>query len=189
MNSLKKTSRWLIIAFTGIFLFQCQNKSYVDEAPIAHAILQDRHSFFYLDTENYPKQDKSLPIGVFDSGTGVLTVLDAILDFDQYDNDLHSFKKTGDGARDFKEEYFIYRGDQANMPYGRYSGKNKTDLLKEHIIKDVQFLLGNKYYLSGSDSEYQADKSPVKAVVIACNTATAYGKADIEDFIKRQALG
>ena len=30
------------------------------------------------------------------------------------------------------------------MPYGNYSRENKVSLLKKHIIKDVQFLMGNK---------------------------------------------
>jgi len=75
--------------------------------------------------------------------------------------------------------------DQANMPYGNYSKENKVDLLKEHIIKDAQFLMSNKYYQDFNDSVYKEDKLPVKAIVIACNTATAYGKRDIEDFIKK----
>ena len=71
------------------------------------------------------------------------------------------------------------------MPYGNYSKEKKVDLLKEHIIKDAQFLMSNKYYQNFNDSVYNEDKLPVKAIVIACNTATAYGKRDIEDFIKK----
>ena len=74
------------------------------------------------------------------------------------------------------KESFIYLADQANMPYGNYSKENKVDLLKEHIIKDTQFLLGNKYYFDSNDASVNTDKQPVKAIVVACNTATAYGK-------------
>jgi len=115
-------------------------------------------------------------------------VLDVIVNFDLYNNETNSFKHGGDGVNDFQEECFIYLGDQANMPYGVYPKEGKTDLLKEHIIKDVQFLLGNKYYPSKNASEYKTDKSPVKAIVIACNTATAYGKEDIENIIERAGL-
>ena len=93
-----------------------------------------------------------------------------------------------DGILDFEKEYFIYLADQANMPYGNYPSLNKTDVLKEHILKDLQFLLSNKYYQSSGDEKFKIDKSPVKAIVIACNTATAYGMEDIEAFLKKAKL-
>lgn len=64
------------------------------------------------------------PIGVFDSGTGGLTVLEAMLSLDAFNN------KTGeqkpDGVPDFSGEYFHYLADQANMPYGNYASEGKT---------------------------------------------------------------
>ena len=93
-----------------------------------------------------------------------------------------------DGVLDFEKEFFIYLADQANMPYGNYPSLDKTDVLKEHVLKDVQFLIGNKYYQSASDKEYKTDKLPVKAIVIACNTATAYGLDDIVNFFKKAKL-
>jgi glutamate racemase len=81
-------------------------------------------------------------------------------------------------------ETFSYLGDQANMPYSNYYKENKVDLLKEHIIK-AQFLLGNKYYDSRSDRTFNEDKEPVKVIVVACNTATAYGKTFIEEFLAK----
>jgi glutamate racemase len=74
------------------------------------------------------------------------------------------------------------------MPYGNYPSLGKTDLLKEHILKDVQFLLSNKYYQSPTDKVFKTDKLPVKAIVIACNTATAYGMDDIEAFLEKAKL-
>ncbi len=71
------------------------------------------------------------------------------------------------------------------MPYGNYSKENKVDLLKEHIIKDAQFLMSNKYYSDANDATVNIDKQPVKVLVIACNTATAYGKDYIEEFVKK----
>ena len=184
-----KRSRGRMVSFITIFvLTQCQKSSFVDDAPIVDAILHDESSFFYVDTEHYPEGDRSLPIGVFDSGTGGLTVLDAIVRFDRHDNDSHNADDDGDGVVDFREESFIYLGDQANMPYGTYESEGKTGLLKEHILKDVQFLLGKRYYRTAKDAAYQMDKSPVKAVVIACNTATAYGKEDIEKFMAKAGL-
>jgi glutamate racemase len=89
---------------------------------------------------------------------------------------------------DFNSESFIYLGDKANMPYGEYSGNNKNELLKEHVLKDVQFLLSDKYYRSGSEPNYLSDKQPVKAIVIACNNATAIGKDYIEEFLAESGL-
>ncbi|QDH79915.1 Asp/Glu/hydantoin racemase [Echinicola soli] len=158
----------------------------LDNLPIEKAILEQRESFYYVDFGQYPEMDKGLPIGVFDSGTGGLTVLDAIV---QYDGHQNNNKATGaDGEPDFDKETFIYLADQANMPYGNYSSEGKTDLLVEHIIKDTQFLLSDKYYKEAKAKNYSQDKSPVKTLVIACNTATAYGKELIDQFIEKAGI-
>ena len=70
---------------------------------------------------------------------------------------------------DFRDERFIYFGDQANMPYGNYSAAGRTDYLRELILKDAAFLLGRRAWAA----EPRFDKPPVKAIVIACNAATA----------------
>ena len=116
-------------------------------------------------TKNFKKT--SLPIGVFDSGTGGLTVLEALLTLDAYNNE--TGKPGPDGKLDFSKEYFQYLADQANMPYGNYAAENKTDLLKEHIQKNMQFFLTDA-----------VQKPPVKMIVLACNTATAYALLDIK---------
>lgn len=174
--------------FLLVLIISCSEKNIEQNTPIENDILNNENSFFYIDAKNYPVKNKKLPIGIFDSGTGGLTVLDAMINSDNFNNESHQFEKQGDKKIDFLNESFIYLGDKANMPYGEYSGNNKTDLLKEHIIKDVQFLLGNKYYYSQNSEKYNSDKSPVKAIVIACNTATAYGKNDVEKFIKQAGL-
>lgn len=152
------------------------------EGDIVRTIIEDKDNFYHIDFSKYPQKDKTLPIGVFDSGIGGLTVLKAIVNYDENNNNNH--QKGGDGVVDFDKESFIYLGDQANMPYGNYSKENKVDLLKEHIIKDVHFLMGNKYYSDGNSKTVNTDKQPVKAIVVACNTATAYGKEYIEEFIE-----
>ena len=63
---------------------------------------------------------RQYPIGVFDSGTGGLTVLEQILELDQFDNRRQALLEKGDGRRDFAREDFIFLADQANMPYGNY---------------------------------------------------------------------
>lgn len=153
--------------------------------PIAHAILEDTASFYYVDVQDYPS-DPTLPIGIFDSGTGGLTVLDALVRYDAHGNEDHV---TGyDGIPDFSKEQFIYLADQANMPYGNYYSEQKSDLLVEHVLKDAQFLLSDKYYPDASAVEYAVGKQRVKAIVIACNTATAYAKDHVEALIHESGL-
>ena len=153
---------------------------------IENSILNEPDNFYHVDFSNYPTLLKSLPIGVFDSGTGGLTVMDALVNFDHYNNESHI--QSADGQLDFKKEDFIYLADQANMPYGNYHATNKDDLLKEHIIKDFQFLLGEKYYENQSTKLISEDKKQVKAIVIACNTATAYGYKEATKFLERTKL-
>ncbi|WP_223826727.1 glutamate racemase [Flagellimonas sp. S3867] len=173
-----------------LFVVACKQKTVINneqsevaKGDIVNTIINNEDNFYHIDFKNYPINDKTLPIGVFDSGTGGLTVLKAIVNYDQNNNGL--LTNGSDGQLDFDNETFIYLGDQANMPYGNYSEVAKIDLLKEHIIKDAQFLLGNKYYTNEADQEVNKDKKPVKALVIACNTATAYGKEYIEEFLKK----
>jgi len=146
---------------------------------LGHAILHNPNSPFYVDFAGYPKKDPSLPIGVFDSGTGGLTVLNAVVSYDEHHNQTGA--EGPDGLPDFAHEDLIYLADQANMPYGLYPGVGKTDLLQEHVLKCAQFLLGRGYYADGP----RTDKKPIKAMVIACNTATAYGKSSIEDLLRQ----
>ncbi|MDX1701835.1 MAG: hypothetical protein R3250_14510, partial [Melioribacteraceae bacterium] len=170
-----------IFIFALLFISGCSDRR--SELKITDTILDDSSSYFYTDFEIYKNKDKRLPIGVFDSGTGGLTVLDAIVNFDKYNNSDRTFTEIGDSNKDFSKEYFIYLADQANMPYGNYAAANQTDLLREHIFKDMQFLMSDKYYRDVEDVDYQTDKSPIKAMVIACNTATAFGKQDIQAFL------
>ncbi|MBN1124112.1 MAG: aspartate/glutamate racemase family protein [Sedimentisphaerales bacterium] len=175
-----------------LMLSGCSGGFWNDDKVISHDLedrmLYEPDSPFYLDVSRYPRDNHLLPIGVFDSGTGGLTVLDAIVNFDRHDNNTHQPNPNGDGLRDFQQEYFLYLGDKANMPYGTYPAESKIDLLEEHILKDVQFLLGNQYYLTSTDAMVQTDKPSVKAIVVACNTATAYGMDRIERFLSRSGL-
>ncbi len=140
--------------------------SCIGPATISNAIKDDKRSFYYVDFENYPDGNCTLPIGVFDSGTGGLSVLADIIEHEG-----------------LTKESYIFLGDLANMPYGNYALENNIALLIEHVMKDVQFLLGNKYYRTAASRRYQTDKSPVKAIVVACNTATAYALDTIKTFL------
>lgn len=129
----------------------------------------------------YQKDLAGLPVGVFDSGIGGLTVLEALLSLDVFHNG--TLQPGGDGRPDFADERFQYFGDQANMPYGNYSSVGRTDYLRELILKDAVFLLGRRWF-DPATKTFRHDKPPVKALVIACNTATAYGIEDMRAALK-----
>jgi len=181
-----KATLILTFLFSSLLFNYCNPEPHTSKINLDEAILSDTSSFFYVDVKNYPVKHKKLTIGIFDSGTGGLTVMDAIVNYDGFNNQNKTLST--DGILDFEKECFIYLADQANMPYGNYPSLNKTDVLKEHILKDVQFLLSNKYYQSPQDKEFKTNKQPIKAIVIACNTATAYGMEDIEAFLRKAEL-
>lgn len=78
---------------------------------------------------------ESAPIGVFDSGIGGLTVLNALI-------------------KQFPQENFIYLGDTARLPYGTKS----PETVVKYAESLTRMLLPKK----------------VKAIVVACNTASAH---------------
>ena len=145
----------LIYLFLFFIFYHCYPEPHTSKKNLDEAILSDTSSFYYVDVKNYPVKNKKLPIGIFDSGIGGLTVMDAIVKYDGFNNQNKTL--SSDGILDFEKECFIYLADQANMPYGNYSSLNKTDVLKEHILKNLQFLLSNKYYQSSSDEEFKID--------------------------------
>jgi glutamate racemase len=153
---------------------------------LVELVKQGESEVFTVPLDRWEAETKGLPIGVFDSGIGGLTVLAAILELDVFDN--VTGEAGPDGRADFEHERFVYLGDQANMPYGNYPSEQKVDFLRELIIKDVVFLLGERYWLCSSAEKPQYDKPPVKAIVIACNTATAYGLEDIRSALKEWDL-
>lgn len=81
-------------------------------------------------------EKEKLPIGVFDSGVGGISILKELVKL-------------------MPNENFIYFGDSANAPYGTKSLEQVADLVCQ-------------------DAEYLCEKG-VKALVVACNTATSVG--------------
>lgn len=126
----------------------------------------------------------ALPIGVFDSGTGGLTVLEAMLTLDAFNN--ATGKPGADGKPDFDKEYFQYLADQANMPYGNYAAAQKTALLKEHVVKNMDFLLNSKFTTENAGLFSPQQKQAVKMLVLACNTATAFALDEVKQFVAQQ---
>lgn len=97
-----------------------------------------------------PKREKDLPIGVFDSGVGGLTVVREIM-------------------RQIPKERIVYFGDTARVPYGSKS-KETVTRYSEQIVRFLE-------------------TQQVKAIVIACNTASAYALEEIEKKVKIPMLG
>jgi glutamate racemase len=145
-------------------------------APLVRHVISnpDGNAPWSVDMRALDGDRSALPVGVFDSGIGGLTVMEAILSLDAFNN--QTLQPGADGVPDFAGERFVYFGDQANMPYGNYPQKGRELFLRELIVKDAVFLLGRRYHGGGA---VKSDKPPVKAIVIACNTATAYGIEDI----------
>ncbi|MDP3437880.1 MAG: hypothetical protein Q8S04_11610 [Bacteroidales bacterium] len=172
----KKTGIIPLVIISVIVISGCTESRNVnpgEEVAIISKALEDSTSRYYADFNNYPADLKSLPIGMFDSGTGGLTVLEQFLAMDSFNNS--TGEESPDGVPDFAGEEFIYLADQANMPYGVYSSQNKTDYLRELIIKDALFLT------TGSKR--------TKVVVIACNTATAFGLEDVSRMLQLSSTG
>ena len=149
---------YIVFIFSSILFFACNRQEAKDipEFSILSQVKNYSSSPFYIPLKDYPKRRQSLPIGIFDSGTGGLAVLNTIYVLDSYNNSSHS--AGGDGILDFSSERFVYLADEANMPYGRYDLEGKADFLRELVIKDVRFLLGNSYYISPGDSVAKGDK-------------------------------
>lgn len=125
-------------------------------------------------TATAQRKNQVRPIGVFDSGTGGLTVLEQLLLVDVMNNTTGELKI--DGIPDLQAEAFQYLADQANMPYGNYAAVQKTAFLREQIAENMQFFLAKKL------------KLPVKIIVLACNTATAYALDSIKKAFKNSGV-
>ena len=185
--------KFLYLAMAAaLVLGACGNKKsseaeQIELTPIMEKALNDKSSKFYADYPSYPQQLSKLPIGVFDSGTGGLTVLEVLLNADMIDN--ISGKEGSDGVPDFAGEAFTYLADRANMPYGNYAAENKQDFFRELVVKDALFLTGNRYWTNPADKQMAGTMQPCKILVIACNTATAWGLEDVSNLLALSGTG
>lgn len=175
----RKVRVGLLIIIVAVISLLCgcgRGSAVKSELPIvAEKALSDLNSPHYAHYHHYPQGEQLalLPIGMFDSGTGGITVLEQFLELDLYNN--LTGEEGADGIPDFMGENFIYLADQANMPYGLYDKEGKSDYLKELIIKDALFLT--------------TGEEKCKIVVIGCNTATAWGLEEVRELLNRSETG
>lgn len=94
--------------------------------------------------------NNKLPIGVFDSGIGGLTVVREIID-------------------QIPEEKIVYFGDTARVPYG---GKSRETIVR-YTRQIIKFLRTKE----------------VKAIVVACNTASAYALETVKKELDIPVIG
>lgn len=158
-----------------------------DNLAVVNKALFDTSSNFYVEFDEYPDDLRNLPIGVFDSGTGGLTVLEKILSLDSFDNITGIAGR--DSILDFAGEHFIYLADQANMPYGNYESEGNNAYLEELVVKDALFLMDDDYFSNAIEEDPSGRKARVKIIVVACNTATAYGLDLIQSMVDQSGTG
>ena len=106
-----KRNLFLYLLFLFILIFpSCdQGRSISTGFDIIELAVEDDNSPFYIDRSVFPEDGRSLPIGVFDSGTGGLSVLNSILMLDEFNND--TYEAGSDGIPDFVDESFVYLAD------------------------------------------------------------------------------
>ncbi|MBR3450697.1 MAG: aspartate/glutamate racemase family protein [Bacteroidales bacterium] len=178
----------LILLILGIAAAGCHKKELPADNPVVvNKALYDTASNFYVEFNEYPAEMRNLPIGIFDSGTGGLTVLEKLLSLDSFDNITGSAGR--DSILDFAGEHFIYLADQANMPYGNYEAEGNSDYLKELVLKDALFLMDDDYFTNAIEERPAGRKPRAKIIVVACNTATAYGLDLIRSMLEQSGTG
>ena len=178
----------LFLLLLGIATAGCHKKELpADNLAVVNKALYDTASNFYVEFDEYPAEMRNLPIGIFDSGTGGLTVLEKLLSLDDFDNITGAEGR--DSILDFAGEHFIYLADQANMPYGNYEAEGNSDYLKELVLKDALFLMDDDFFTNAIEERPSGTKPRVKIIVVACNTATAFGLDLIRSMLEQSGTG
>jgi glutamate racemase len=80
----------IVLLLSALLFNHCSSENAEATRDLGQSILSDTSNFYYIDTKNYPLKNKKLPVGIFDSGTGGLTVFDAIINYDGFDNQSNS---------------------------------------------------------------------------------------------------
>lgn len=145
--------------------------------PIVQKALNDTSSVYYADFSHFPEDYASLSIGIFDDDLSQFNVLEAFLTADNFNNITGA--EGADGICDFAGEHFAYLADGANASYDVYLQRGNLDFLKETVVRNALFLLGDSYYNLALDEQPYGLKSRSKLLVCANATASAYGGQDV----------
>lgn len=155
--------------------------------PIARKALGDTTSIYYGDFSAYPEDLSALPIGVFDCSHGGFSVIDRFLTSDSFDN--ITGRPGADGIADFGGEYFQLLYDRANGPYGGYVEAGNPSFLKEQVVRNTLFLMGDKYYNLAVDEYQSGYKDPVKILLVSSPVADYYALSDIGAMLGSSGTG
>ena len=119
-----KTIARIVLGIGATLCLGCTNPAAVEPQTrlVVDVVQRGESDIFPLSPDQYRALNEDLPIGVFDSGIGGLTVLNEIVTIDRFNNVTH--EPGPDGHPDFENESFVYFGDQANMPYGNYPSED-----------------------------------------------------------------
>lgn len=159
----------------------------VELLDISKKALSDSTFLYYDNYSDYPEELATLPIGLFDSSLDGFEVVEAFLTIDQFDNITGAFHP--DNIPDFGGENFQFLADLANGSYVDYVGGSNTSFLKEHLMTNLFFMMGNSYYTLSVDDFKTGHKERVKAVVNLTNTADYLIGDEFENFAQQSGSG
>lgn len=187
--SLRRLYRVIPFLLFPLSLVSCRDNSGRESlSPFALKVLEDTSSVYYRDfSAIYPKDISKLPIGVFDCSVNGFEVVDRLITIDRFDN--ITGKPEPDGIADFGGENLQFLSDRANGPYGKYVSSGNTDFLREQILRDVVFLMGEDYFNLAVDEYRSGFKEPVKMVIVSSPVADLNGMSDITAFLKASGTG
>lgn len=171
-----------------LYAVSCGNGNEEDPlSPIVRKAIGDSTSIYYRNFADYPENLSALPIGVFGCGPDGFAVIEKMLTADCFDN--ITGRKGSDGIADFGGEHFQILLDRANGPYGGYLEAGNTLFLREQMIRNTLFLMGDRYYNLAVDEYQSGYKEPVKMVLVSSPVADYYGLSDIESLMQASGTG
>lgn len=155
--------------------------------PIAQKALTDTASVYYTDLSSYPKDISKLPIGVLDCSVNGFEVVERLLTLDRFDN--ITGKPSPDGIVDFGGENIQFLSDRANGPYGGYIEEGNLDFLKEQVLSNTLFLMGDDFFNLAGDEYRSGYKEPVKLIIVSSPVADLRVLPDVENFLEQSGTG
>lgn len=155
--------------------------------PIAQKALTDTASVYYTDLSSYPEDISKLPIGVLDCSVNGFEVVERLLTLDCFDN--ITGKPGPDGIVDFGGENIQFLSDRANGPYGGYIEEGNLDFLKEQVLCNTLFLMGDDFFNLAGDEYRSGYKEPVKLIMVSSPVADLRVLPDVENFLEQSGTG